>query len=155
MKNLLYVVLLALCPTIGVFAQAAPKVNFEVHCLGVELDGSQTLRVSGYGKNKSDAKEQAKKNAVWAVVFYGIQEGAAGCNTQPLVTEVNARERHEDYFNLFFSDGGLYKEFVSNEDYKTGSKSYVKSKLGAKYTVTLRVLRPQLKARLKTDGIIK
>lgn len=69
--------------------------------MGVELDGSQTLRVLGYGRNRSDAKEQAMKNAVWAVVFDGIREGVSGCNMRPLVTEVNARERYEDYFNVF------------------------------------------------------
>lgn len=156
MKNILIALLGVFLPISGLFAQGyAQDVDLDVHCLGVELDGSQTLRVSGYGKNKSDAKEQAKKNAVWAVVFCGIREGADGCNTVPLVTEVNARERYEDYFNAFFSDKGAYKEYVSNEDYKKGSKSYVKSKLGAKYTVTVRVLRPQLKTRLKADGIIK
>lgn len=126
-----------------------------VRCLGVELDGSQTLRVLGYGRNRSDAKEQAMKNAVSAVIFEGIQEGVAGCNTRPLVTEVNARERYEDYFNLFFSDGGAYKEFVSLDDTKKRSGKKAKDKLGYSYDLTIRVLRPQLKARLQKDKIIK
>lgn len=49
------------------------------------------------------------KNAVWTVIFDGIREGVAGCNMRPLVTEANARERYEDYFNTFFADGGDYK----------------------------------------------
>ena len=84
-----------------------------IRCLGVELDGSQTLRVQRYGLNRSDAKEQTMKNAVWAVVFDGIREGVSGCNMRPLVTEVNARERYEDYFNVFFADGGEYKKYVT------------------------------------------
>lgn len=32
-----------------------------VECMGVEHDGSQTLRVTGTGRNKADAVEQAKK----------------------------------------------------------------------------------------------
>lgn len=126
-----------------------------VRCLGIELDGSQTLRVLGYGRNRSDAKEQAMKNAVSAVIFDGIHDGVAGCNTKPLVTEVNARERHEDYFNLFFSDGGAYKEFVSLADTKTGSGKKLKDKLGYSYDLTIRVLRPQLKKHLQKDKIIK
>ena len=36
--------------------------SFESECLGVELDGSETLRAWGRGKNRTDAIEQAKKN---------------------------------------------------------------------------------------------
>lgn len=125
-----------------------------VRCMGVELDGSQTLRVQGYGRNRIDAKEQAKKNAVWAVIFEGIREGSGGCNMRPLVTEVNAKERYEDYFNLFFADDGPYKEYVSLKDtkYRSGGKS--KDKLGYAYDLTIRVLRAQLKERLKADKVI-
>lgn len=125
-----------------------------VKCLGVELDGSQTLRVLGYGRNRSDAKEQAMKNAVNAVIFDGIIDGAKGCNMRPLITEVNARERYEDYFNIFFSDNGAYKEYVSLRDTKRRSGGRNKDKLGYSYEITIRVLRSELKARLKADNVI-
>ena len=38
--------------------------KFETECLGIEGDGSQTLRAWGTGRNRADAVEQAKKNAV-------------------------------------------------------------------------------------------
>ena len=120
----------------------------------MELDGSQTLRVQGYGRNRADAKEQAMKNAVWAVIFDGIRDGVEGCNMRPLVTEVNARERYEDYFNLFFADNGAYKEYVSLSDTKKRSGGKVKDKVGYSYDLTVRVLRSQLKARLKADNLI-
>lgn len=123
-------------------------------CMGVELDGSQTLRVQGYGRNRSDAKEQAMKNAVWAVIFDGIRDGVEGCNMRPLVTEVNAKERYEDYFNIFFSDNGEYKKYVSLRDTKKRSGGRVKDKLGYSYDLTIRVLRADLKARLKADNLI-
>lgn len=125
-----------------------------IKCIGVELDGSETLRVLGYGRNRADAKEQAMKNAVWAVVFSGIRDGVSGCNMRPLVTEVNAQERYEDYFNLFFSDGGDYKQYVSLRDTKKRSASREKDKVGYTYEMTIRVLRSQLKARLKADNVI-
>lgn len=135
--------------TQGVYARTS------VRCLGVELDGSQTLRVQGYGRNRADAKEQAMKNAVWAVIFDGIRDGVEGCNMRPLVTEVNARERYEDYFNIFFADNGAYKEYVSLRDTKKRSGGKEKDKLGYSYDLTIRVLRAQLKARLKADNVIE
>ena len=81
----------------GAKAQVAmsPRVGFETQCLGVEEDGTQTLRVWGFGSKKKDAVEQAMKTAVRDILFKGIHAGMEGCNTRPMLTEVNARERHE------------------------------------------------------------
>ena len=154
MKKLLMLFICAMS-LFNVYAQKNPVyARSSIRCMGVELDGSQTLRVQGYGRNRSDAKEQAMKNAVWAVIFDGIREGAQGCNMRPLVTEVNAKERYEDYFNLFFSDNGEYKKYVSLRDTKKRSGGRSKDKLGYAYDLTIRVLRAELKARLKADNLI-
>lgn len=154
MKKILLAIVCALSLT-NVYAQNnAVYARSSIRCLGVELDGSQTLRVQGYGRNRSDAKEQAMKNAVWAVIFDGIRDGVEGCNMRPLVTEVNAKERYEDYFNIFFADNGEYKKYVSLRDTKKRSGGKSKDKVGYAYDLTVRVLRAQLKARLKADNLI-
>lgn len=156
MKSIIYKTLLIILSITGLDANAQTVYSkYSVRCLGVELDGSQTLRVQGYGRNKNDAKEQAMKNAVYAVIFDGIRDGVEGCNMRPLVTEVNARERYEDYFDIFFSDKGAYKEYVSMRDTKKRSADKAKDRIGYSYDLTVRVLRPELKARLKADNIIK
>lgn len=92
--------------------------SFESECLGVELDGSETLRAWGRGKNRTDAIEQAKKNAVRDVLFKGVVAGSRECSVRPLITEVNAQERYASYFNDFFRDGGEYLKYVSMEVWK-------------------------------------
>lgn len=128
--------------------------NYETTCLGVEGDGSQTVVAWGQGRNATDAVEQAKKNAVSDIIFKGIRSGSPECNTRPLVNEVNARERYEEYFNIFFMDGGEYKKYISMADEKNRSRSTEKYQYGQKKSVTVRVLRSELKNRLKNDGII-
>lgn len=125
-----------------------------VECMGVEHDGSQTLRVSGTGRNKADAIEQAKKNAVREVIFKGIRQGKQGCNMRPIVNEVNAEERYEEYFNIFFADGGEYRKYISMADERNNSHDKAQAKTFVKYTITVRVLRSELKARLKIDHVI-
>lgn len=155
MKRLVLSMALAACMLTHAGAQTRPVyARSSIKCMGVELDGSQTLRVQGYGRNRADAKEQAMKNAVWAVIFEGIRDGAEGCNTRPLVTEVNAQERYEEYFNRFFADNGEYKNYVTLRDTKKRSGGRSKDKLGYAYELTIRVLRPQLKARLAEDNVI-
>lgn len=154
MKKLILTMIAVLSVTCSEAQTQPVYARSSIRCMGVELDGSQTLRVQGYGRNRSDAKEQAKKNAVWAVIFDGIRDGVEGCNMRPLVTEVNAKERYEDYFNLFFADDGEYKKYVSLRDTKKRSGGRSKDKLGYDYDLTIRVLRAELKARLKADNVI-
>ncbi|MEG1729216.1 MAG: hypothetical protein RR280_06715 [Bacteroidaceae bacterium] len=130
-------------------------ISYETECLGIELDGSQTLRAWGEGRNKSDAIEQAKKNAMRDVIFKGITAGKKDCNMRPIITEVNGHEKYEEYFNIFFTDGGAYKKYISMADEKKRSRKAEYNNIGTKYGITVRVLRAELKNRLKSDGIIK
>ncbi len=132
----------------------ASTQGLNVECLGVEHDGSQTLRASGSGRNKTDAVEQAKKNAVIAVIFTGVHGGRAGCDTRPLIYEPNAREKYARYFDVFFMDNGEYLKYTSMIDKKRGSNQKKKSKVEKTYRITVRVLRNQLQERLQADGII-
>lgn len=155
MRKGILTLLIALLMAVADATCQTASVKSSVRCLGVELDGTQTLRVQGYGRNRRDARMQAKKNAVWAVIFDGIRDGAGGCEMRPLVTEANARERHEDYFNRFFQDSGDWSEYVSLRDSKFLSRVKDRDRLGCSFEMTVRVLRPALKQRLKEDKIIE
>ena len=146
MKKILFAVL-ALILSAPAFAQ-------ETECIGKELDGSLTLRVWGKGRNKTDALEQAKKQAVYEVLFNGIVKGNTDYNMRPVMTEVNARQRYQDYFDIFFMDRGEYANYISLEDKRWGSTRTHRNYRQVECCTTVRVLVPQLKARLKSDGIL-
>lgn len=127
----------------------------EPECMESELDGTETILTWGRGKNKADAKEQAKKNAIYAVLFEGIRQGNKSCSRRPLITEVNAREKYEDYFNNFLKDGGQYKKFVSESDKKGNSEVRSNNIHDEKIGFVIRVKRADLKQQLIKDNIIK
>lgn len=129
--------------------------NFEVSCMSTDLDGSQTLRAWGKGKNKAQAMEQARKNAVRAVIFKGIVDGTGECNKKPLIFEVNAEEKYEDYFNAFFADGGAYKAYTSLGDEKLHSRHKSADASIENWGAVVRVDRAGLRKRLIGDGVIK
>ena len=133
--------------------------SIETECLGVEMDGSVTLRAWGTGRNRFDAVDQAKKNAVRDVLFKSSRKGSGDCNPHPLVPEVNAEIKYEDYFNRFFSDKrGSYKKFCSGKDERLSNKIFRRGMGDSKmvtYSVIVRVLRSELKEQLREDGIIK
>lgn len=127
-----------------------------VECLNIELDGSVTLRSYGAGRNRGDALEQARKNAVQAVIFKGVSvAGQSPKMSLPLVLENNGADKYQYFFNNFFKDGGAYKKFISKEDTRGGSNG---RKLGDKqveYSVTIRVMRAELRNYLVENNIIK
>lgn len=139
-------------------AKVAGNYRFNTECLGVEGDGSQTLKAWGSGRNMVDAYEQARKNAVSDVVFKGITVGKAECDVRALVPEVNARQKYEAYFNSFFADGGEYKKYVSMADEQFENKLTRERKEGTgtvTHSAVVRVKRAELKEKLKADGILK
>lgn len=159
MKNNLIILLLAIT-SLSCNAQkgVAGNYSYKSECMGVELDGSQTLKAWGNGRNRSDAVDQAKKNAIRDVIFFGISEGKSECNSKPLIFEVNAQEKYEEYFGRFFADGGEYKNFISLRDeriFDKISRDKKKARESVTHGMIVRVLRNDLKAKLITDGIIK
>jgi uncharacterized protein YceK len=157
-KIFLFSILVTLSGCITAQKKTAGYYNYKTECLGVELDGSQTLKAWGNGRNRADAVEQAKKNAMRDVIFNGIREGKQDCNQKPIIFEVNAQEKYEDYFNKFFADGGDFKNFISLKDERIFDK-ISRDRKAAKESVThgliVRILRAELKAKLIADNIIK
>ncbi len=153
-KLLIFAFAAILFASCGSTTKATAYYTYNTQCLGTELDGSQTLLAWGEGRNRSDAIEQAKKNAVRDVIFKGIHAGKTECTQVPLVNTPNAQQRYEEYFNIFFADGGEYLKYVSMADQKSGSKDKEAYQYGKKISVTVRVLRFELKRRLQDDGIL-
>ncbi len=151
-----------LLTTLAVSAQVPRTPGTFSHgteCVGVEGDGSQTVKAYGNGRHRWDALEQARKNAVRDVIFSGIRLGKPECEVKPLVNEVNAREKYEQYFNTFFTDGGPYQEYVSTEDERHAQRvrrGKTRSADGAQvsHAFIVRILRNELKQRLVADGIL-
>ena len=157
MKKIIFLSLLTVFFTNCNLYNVSANYNYKTECFGTELDGSQTVKAWGTGRNRFDAVEQAKKNAVNDVIFKGINEGVQACQMGPLIIEVQAREKHEDYFNAFFADGGKYSEFVSLKDERILQKidrDWVKSREGVTNGIMLRIQRADLKKQLIKDKII-
>ena len=133
--------------------------SFKTECLGVELDGSQTLKAWGKGRYWKDAADQAKKNAVRDVIFKGILDGSNECKVKALLMEVNAEEKYERYFAEFFKDDGEYTKYVSLKDERIPRHIIrvrdSRNKDQSTYSVVVRVMRKELEEKLISDNILK
>lgn len=154
MKLKLILLGIGLMSVLQLSAQSYGAPYTSVECLNVELDGSITVLVSGSGRYMADAKEQAKKNAVYNVIFKGVKtEDANSTVSKPLVYAVNPTEKYEDFINAFFADGGKYTDFVSMEDRRLTTAKRQRKGAQVDWTLTVRVLRPELKQYLAEQNI--
>lgn len=144
----------ASCKTPTKIANEYASATFETECMGIDPNGIQILRTWGNGITKAKAIEQAKRRAVETVIFKGITAGSGDCNKRPLVNEVNAREKYEDYFNAFFRDGGAYQKYVTLEEKRTSRIKSKSSEMEA-WGVVVKVDRSALRQRLTDDNILK
>ena len=131
--------------------QNMPTLNY----VRTQEDGSITVRVSSSGRNYSDALSLAGKYALKQTIFKGIPIPEGGFLSKPLVTEVNAEEKYQLFFNSFFSDEGDYREFVSSEDKRSASDLLSNGKTSANVVTTIRILRSELQKYLIDNNIIK
>lgn len=58
-------------------------------------------------------------------------------------------------FQPIFADGGEYLKYVSMADERNNSRDKEKAKAFVNYTITVRVLRSELKERLKADHVLE
>ena len=130
--------------------------DFKTKLIGTEMDGSYTVTAWGRARTALDAFQQAQKQAVYDIVFTGVEPQTSNLTRQlPLLLEVNAKDKYQDYFNNFFMDKGEYVEYCSAIDKKFGSTEYYRSDKQVVCKTTVRVYRSKLKNKLIQDNIIK
>lgn len=158
LRYLLAVVMIASfasCRKNTVISSDNAYATFETTGLGSELDGSMTVRAWGKGKDKADALDQARKQAVYDVVFNGVKKGEGTYNGRPLIYEVNAKEKYEYYFNRLFADNGEFEKYATFADENRKARMVAKNKGIENWSTIIRVERAKLKEKLIEDGIIK
>ncbi len=146
-------------------AQAGNKADkdtklwrYEVQCVGVGNDGTKLIKVFSYSKKADVAIEQAKKNAIHAVIFQGYNgNSATGCPTQkPLANSPALEQEKAEYFDSFFADGGKYAKFVSvSGDGAVAAEDRMKVGKEYKVGVVVSVMYDLLRKDLEAAGIIR
>jgi hypothetical protein len=163
MKGKIILLILAIVSILGTLqANSKSEKNtqiwrYEIEAVGTGATGSYLIKVWSYSKKSVLAIEQAKKNAVHAIIFQGYSGNSSGASGQkPLTSNPNLEQEQKEFFDNFFADGGKYMKFVSlsndgsvaAEDRLKVGKEY---KIGVVVSVNVSLLRKDLEAA----GIIR
>lgn len=126
--------------------------------LNVNNDGSIVVRTWGTGSTRSEAIDNALQSALATTLFDGFYEGqglAGGQPVKPLVKTMNGRQKFSYYFQPFFSKGGEYLAYVTEDRDNNNSRVESKAQGRVGMSVVAIVDRGSLEQRLIQDGIIK
>jgi len=123
--------------------------------LSANYDGSYVIRTQVRARNAAIAFTDGQRKAVQEVIFDGVKAANNGISDlKPLCFDLNAREKHEDYWNAFFQDNGEWTKFANLKDKRTTTTRYQRDGRQMIETVTVTVYRAELKKKLQEDGII-
>lgn len=149
--------LFTLVASIIVALSASAQVqNSEVTVINVPGDGSVVVRVTGSGRNRVLARKDAPKKAIRAIIFDGLNVPGNETLSKPLVRQLGAEQKYEDFFYSFFAQNGPYKKFYTiGKDRKALSNNQKNHRVQNTNQVTLRIHRAELRDYLKENGIIK
>lgn len=143
-----------------IFAGCGPKRSQAYYdapsqLLSANYDGSYVIRVQVRARNAAIAFTDGQRKAVQEVIFDGVKAGSNGISDlKPLCFDKNAREKYEDYWNAFFQDNGEWTNYASLKDKRTTTTRYQRDGRQMIETVTVTVMRAELKQKLQEDGII-
>lgn len=131
--------------------------RYEVEAAGTGTQGSYQIKVWTYSNFPETATEQAKKNAVHAIIFKGFPANGRIQGQKPLARDSNLENEKADFFKEFFKEGGKFQKFVTlsnngaiapGDRIKISKKEY---KIGVVVSVNVAGLRKDL----EDAGIIK
>ena len=132
--------------------------RYEVQCAGIGENGYYLIKIFTYSKKKNLPMEQAKKNAVHAILFKGFSgNDAVKCDTQnPICTNPNIEFEKREFFDTFFADGGAYMKYVT-ESSDGNIEADDRMKVGKEYKtgVLVTVSKDALRKYMEGAGILR
>ena len=135
------------------FSFVASNRNYQTECISIETDGYVSFKIWDTKKGVKYTQEQARKDAVHAILYSGIA-GANGCTTQPPI--LNIQEEQKNFKSIeagFFAKKGKWSMFTRSSATETTLPAGIGPKNWKVYQVS--VSKNELRKYLEEQKIIK
>jgi hypothetical protein len=130
--------------------------RYEVEGIGEGKEGTYLVKIWSYSKKPRVAIEQAKKNAIHAIIFQGYIGNNRISSQPPICSNLEAQKLHEAFFNSFFSDKGSYMKYISiSSDGVVSDGDRIKIGKEYKIGIIVSIRKDLLRKDLESNGIIK
>lgn len=159
--SLLLLALIGFCATTQADAKKKADMDteawrYEVEAVGTGVQGTYLIKVWSYSKKPVVAINQAKKNAVHAIIFKGFGGIPNVPGQKALTNNANLETEKADFFKPFFEDGGKFMKYVAvTDDGSVAAEDRLKIGKEYKIGVIVSVNVSLLRSDLESAGIIK
>jgi len=127
--------------------------RYDAICSG--SGGAETnylIRISVYVPDQRLALEQAKKNAVHAVLFKGVSGNNQGCSQKDQLVDYQISSSNIGYFNNFFNNNTYSRFATSPTGVATEIVKLDRKNLRVDFVISVQIA--SLRSQLETDGIL-
>jgi hypothetical protein len=95
------------------------NTSYQTECISTNTDGYITIKIWDIKKGSKYKSEQARKDAVHALLFSGFS-GNNNCSTQlPLLNKTEEQENFKKIETTFFASRGQWSKFTRSSDTET------------------------------------
>jgi len=144
---------LLLSASLFIFAFKQGSNSYQTECVSLETDGYVSLKIWDTKSGKSYKSEQARKDAVHAILFAGIA-GTNGCATQTaLLVKSEDIDKFKKIEKEFFSSNGKWSQFTRSSATETTLPINLGEKNWKVYQVS--VSKDALRKYLEEKSILK
>lgn len=95
------------------------KTSYQTECVSLDIDGYFTIKIWDTKKGNKYRLEDARKDAIHAILYSGIA-GTNGCGTQQPI--LNKKEDHDNFNSIkrnFFAKKGKWSAFTRSASTET------------------------------------
>lgn len=140
-------------PLAIVLMSSKPTVTYQTQCVSLETDGYISIKIWDTKKGGNYKSEQARKDAIHAILYSGIA-GENGCLTQsPLLNKPEDEEKFKRIEKDFFSKTGKWSQFTRSSATETTLPESIGKKDWKVYQVN--VSKNELRKFLEEKSIIE
>jgi hypothetical protein len=145
------IIIVGIC--VLLFSFTIKNRNYQTECVTIENDGYVTIKIWDTQKGTKYLPEQARKDAIHAILYSGISSGT-GCATQPpILNKTEAQENFKSIEKSFFSKKGKWSMYTRSSTTETTLPNNLGKEIWKVYLVT--ISKNELRKYLEEQKIIK
>lgn len=129
------------------------NIFYQIECISIENDGYITLKIWNSKQGKNYKYEQARKDAIHAILFSGISSDNSCTTQKPILTDSESQKNFEKIQNDFFSRDGAWSKYTRMAETQDAVPQSIGKKDWKVYKVT--VAKNLLRKDLEDKKIIK
>jgi hypothetical protein len=127
---------------------------YQTECLSIEAEGYIIIRIWNTQKGQNYKLDQARREAIYAILYSGISGSSYGCSTQPpILNNIEKQKAFKGIEKEFFAHNGQWSVLTRNASMKTTLPTHIGNKNWRAYQVS--VSKNELRRYLEERKIIK